>query len=194
MAHPTRLRRLVPRPRHGARCYRRPPTRPLPAPHPHPHPTDRIRRVLSTHAARPPSVLPAKREECSGNHRKGARARRRCQNGCEGGLGRRSCLEMGSKSSGGGGRLRAGGIGCRLSLRSALLLVPGGTGVLQHLCRHHVPKYVQRAWGLTGFIRPTLGWGLQPSLTLSPLLLLPPADLQPLPRAGAAPDPAGVSG
>lgn len=100
------------------------PTRPWPAPHP--HPTGRIRRGLSTHAARPPSALPAQGEQGSGNHRKGARARRRCQNGCEGGLGRRSCLEMGSKVSGGGGWLRTEGIGCRSSLRSVLLLVSGG--------------------------------------------------------------------
>lgn len=92
-----------------------PRARPTPAPH------DRIRRVLSTHTARSPSVLPARGEEGSGNRRKGARAGRRCRNGCEGGLGRRSWLEMGSKSSGGGGWLRTEDIDCRSSLRQEVL-------------------------------------------------------------------------
>lgn len=113
---PVALARLPLLSRRPPCCMTRPSPAPAPAPH-GPHPAG------AEHPCGQVTVCPAGQERGGqpGTTGKGARARRSCWNRGVGGLGRRCCLEMGSKTSeegsGGRGWLRAGRIGCSESSR-----------------------------------------------------------------------------
>ena len=105
------------------RSSRRPPcrpTRPSPAPAPAPH---GLHPAGAEHPHGQVTLCPAAQGQGGqlGTVGKGARTRRSCWNQGGGGLGRRCCLEMGSKTSeegsGASRWLRARGIGCGESSR-----------------------------------------------------------------------------
>lgn len=74
LAHPARLHRLLPLPRHGSHCYHGGPraARHAPRPPQHPCPKDRIQGGLSTHAAMSPSALWPGARRAAGNCREGS--------------------------------------------------------------------------------------------------------------------------
>lgn len=117
LPHSARPCRLLPVPGHSSRCYHNGlrTARHAPCPPWHPLPMGRIQRGLSTKS---PSAPLARGEEDS-------RELQGREPGPGGGLGRRCCLEMGSKTSeegrGGRGWLRTSGIGCGESS----LVLPG---------------------------------------------------------------------